>query len=115
MSARHYPSKVSFAIEAASAALLAGLLFAVIANLGATFFTLQESTASASVAAMTHDGVAQHHLSVYLCIDSSSDVIQGTVVVDRSTKDLNLRLPGRPNLTTSLGFLKQDLASPLKS
>jgi hypothetical protein len=92
-------------IETASAVFLVWLLYAVVAGLGSTFFTLRGSAEPSSVAALTHDGSSQHHLSVYLCVDASSDIVQATVVIDRSIRELNMRLPSLPDLTTSLGFL----------
>jgi hypothetical protein len=98
-------------IEGASALLLIWLLYALVAGLGSTFFTVRESAEPSSVAALTHDGSSQHHFSVYLCVDSSSEIVQGTVVIDRSTRELNIHLPGSPNLTTSLGFLDANFVS----
>jgi len=94
-------------VEGLSILFLAWLLLAVVSGLGSTFFTLQPSTESASVAALTHDGSSQHHMSVYLCVDAGADTVDGTVVIDLSSKDINLHLPGIPNLTTSLGFLSK--------
>ncbi len=94
-------------VEGLSILLLVWLLFAVVSGLGRTFFTLQPSTEVSSVAALSHDGSSQHHMSLYLCVDAGNDTVDGTVVIDLSSKDINLHLPGIPNLTTSLGFLSK--------
>src|SRR5260370_39704919 len=97
----------SWFVEGLSILLLVWLLFAVVSSLGRTFFTLQPSTEVSSVAALSHDGSPQHHMSLYLCVDAGKDTVDGTVVIDLSSKDINLHLPGIPNLTTSLGFLSK--------
>jgi hypothetical protein len=94
-------------IELVSGAVLLTAIVLVVAALWNGLYSTKEPNLpdQATVAAVSHDGLSSHQLMVYLCVDPTSDTVDGTVVIRRSDKYLNLNLPGDVDRRTSLGFL----------